>query len=272
MAIDLGDLYRCSFENYSPDGALVNAGTMTLTITQPDDTLVTEIVAPTSTGRYTFDFPTALAGRHRINWLGTGANPGADADVFDVLPENPGYVISLADAKKQLNSKTDVNDDELRDFIAATTSIIEEIRGEAVARRTFIDEREILTGRFPLTRTPVQTVQSVATVDGFITWDVARMHVSPAGVLAPNPYVNTGLLELKGWIRVVYTAGYTIVPPNVLMAARVIVQHLWQTQRPERGAPSRATGMAEYTVPGLGYSIPNRAKEMLGNGGTPGFA
>jgi hypothetical protein len=50
------------------------------------------------------------------------------------------------------------------------------------------------------------------------------------------------------------------------------VQHLWQTQRPDRGAPSRSTGLGEYTVPGLGYSIPNRAKEMLGNGGIPGFA
>jgi hypothetical protein len=270
VAIDLGDVYRCSFDNYSPDGALVNADTMTLTITQPDDTLVTRTIEPASTGRYLFDFTTAIAGRHRVNWLGTGTNPGADADVFDVLPGNPGYIISLADAKKQLNSKTEVNDDELRDFIAATTAIIEEIRGEAVARRTFTDEREICTGRFPLTHTPVVSLTSVATVDGFITWDVSRLHVSPAGVVAPNPYVNTGLLELKGWIRVVYTAGYQIIPPNIGMAARVILQHLWKTQRPGMGAPSRSA-LDDAVVTGSGYAIPYSARDLLG-AGMPGFA
>ena len=44
MALDLGDLYRCSYTNLSPAGAPATAGTMTLTITLPDGTAATPVV------------------------------------------------------------------------------------------------------------------------------------------------------------------------------------------------------------------------------------
>jgi hypothetical protein len=272
MAVDLGDLYRCSWTNVSPSGGNVNAGVVTLTITLPDQTTtVVTPISPTTTGVYTYDYQTVQAGRHRARWVGTGTNPGAQPEQFDVRPADPGYIISLADAKQQLNQNTSANDEEVRYFVEATTAVVEQLRGETIAVRTFTEEREVRTGKFPLARTPVQSLTSVATVDGFITWDITRLHVSPAGVVAPNPYVNTGLLELKGWIKVVYTAGYQIVPANVGLAARIIVQHLWQTQRPERGAGSRSTALGETSVPGMGYAVPNRALELLGSG-MPGFA
>lgn len=271
MAVDLGDLYRCSWTNVSPSGGNVNAGSVTLTITLPDQTsVVITPVSPTTTGVYQYDYQTVQAGRHLARWVGTGSNPGAQPEEFDVRPANPGYIISLADARQQLNLTTTVNDEELRYFIEATTAIVEEIRGEAIALRTVTEEREIKTGRFPLSRTPVVSLTSVVTVDGFITYDISRLHVSPAGVLAPNPYINTGVLDLRGWIKVVYVAGYVVVPANIGLAARIIIQHLWKTQRPGKGAPVRGQ-LDDAVVTGSGYAIPYSARDLLG-AGMPGFA
>src|SRR4051812_2397971 len=115
MAVDLGDLYRCSWTNISPSGGNVNAGSVTLTITLPDQTsVVVTPVSPTTTGVYQYDYQTVQAGRHLARWVGTGANPGAQPEEFDVRPANPGYIISLGDVRQQLNLTTTVNDEELR--------------------------------------------------------------------------------------------------------------------------------------------------------------
>lgn len=272
MAFDLGDVVPLTVAITNASSAPTNATTVTLTITLPDGTTTSPSITnpPATTGTYLYDYLTTMPGRHSARWTSSGP-AAAHADEFDVRPANPGYVISLADAKQQLNMTTTANDEELRFYIEATTAIVEQLRGETIAFRTFTEEREIRTGRFPLAHTPVVSLTSVATVDGFITWDVSRLHVSPAGVVAPNPYVNTGLLDLKGWIKAVYTAGYQIVPANVGLAARIIIQHLWQTQRPERGSGNRNSALGESVVPGMGFAVPNRALELLGNG-VPGFA
>jgi len=269
MAIDTGDLYRCSWTNVSPGaaGGPVSAGTVTLTITLPDDTTtVITPVTPTGTGVYQYDYQTVQAGRHIARWVGTGANPGAHVEVFDVRPTSVPYIISLADAKAQLNATTTVNDEELRTYVEATTGVIERELGQAVVRRLRTEEH-VINGGLVLNWTPVVSLTSMALVNGTYTWNVASLHVSSAGVvtspLGVAPY---------GHVTVTYLAGMAIIPEEYCLAARIIVQHLWQTQRPERGAGSRNSALADSVgVSGMGYLVPNRAKELLG-AGLPGIA
>jgi hypothetical protein len=267
MAIDVGDLYRCSYSHTSPSGGAVNAGTMTLTVTLPDGTTFPAgTIAPGSTGQYLYDYQTIQAGRHSARWVGTGANPGAYGEVFDVRPADLPYIISLADAKAQLNTTTTVNDEELRTYVEAATGVIERHLGQAVVRRARTEEH-CVRGGLVLNWTPVVSLTSVALVDGTYTWNVADLHVSPAGVvtspLKTAPY---------GEVAVTYLAGMSVIPEEYCLAARIIVQHLWKTQRPERGAPGRGGALDDSMgYQQAGFAIPNRAIELLGSG-LPGIA
>ncbi|OLE27976.1 MAG: hypothetical protein AUG44_08790 [Actinobacteria bacterium 13_1_20CM_3_71_11] len=269
MAIDLGDVYRCSFTLTSPAGGLVNGGTVTITIVLPDGTSTIPVtVSPTSTGVYTYDYQTTQAGRHVAQWVSTGANPGAYVDAFDVLPANAPYLISLADAKAQLNITSTTQDEEIRDYLGGITTVIEEHLGQAVVRKSYTEQQDACGGAFVLNWSPVVSLTSVALLDGTYTFDVSTLAVSAAGVVtSPNgiaPY---------GRVTVTYTAGRSIIPGNYLLAARIILQHLWETQRGTKGA-GRFGGLEDSMQLGtghMGYAIPNRAVELLG-GGIPGIA
>lgn len=274
MAIDVGDLYRTSMTLTSPSGGLVNAGTMSLTITLPDaTTFPVSPVTPMTTGQYQYDYQTTQPGRHVARWVGTGANPGAYVEAFDVLDATPRYIISLADAKQQVNISDTSADDELRGYIESATDVVERVRGEAMVRRTFIEEHEVTYagGRMALSWTPVVSLVSVVMIDGWVTWDVSRLHVnSTTGVVSTT--FQSGLFQLFGRLAVTYVAGYQVIPASFQLAGAIIVNHLWQTQRGNRGAPRVGGGISDTTmVPGFAFAVPNRALELLGTG-MPGFA
>lgn len=274
MAVDVGDLYRLSMTLTSPAGGLVTAGTMTLTITLPDaTTFPVSPVTPVTTGQYQYDYQTVQSGRHIARWVATGANPGAYAEAFDVLDAIPRYIISPADAKRQLNITDTNSDDELRGYIESATDVVERVRGEAMVRRTFIEEHEVMYagGRMALSWTPVVSLTSVVMIDGWVTWDVSRLHVNATTGVVSTTF-QSGLFQLFGRLAVTYVAGYQVIPASFQLAGSIIVNHLWQTQRGNRGAPRVSGGLSETTmVPGFAFAIPNRALELLGSG-MPGFA
>jgi uncharacterized phiE125 gp8 family phage protein len=274
MAVDVGDLYRTSMTLTSPSGGLVNAGTMSLTITLPDaTTFPVTPVTPVTTGQYQYDYQTTQPGRHIARWVGTGANPGAYAEAFDVLDSTPRYMISLADAKSQLNITDTASDDELRVYLGAATDVVERVRGEAMVRRTFTEEHEVTYagGRMALSWTPVVSLTSVVMIDGWVTWDVSRLHLNQTTGVVSTTF-QSGLFQLFGRIAVTYVAGYAVIPDSFQLAASMIVNHLWQTQRGNRGAPRVGGGISDTTmVPGFAFAVPNRALELLGTG-MPGFA
>src|SRR5437879_11741357 len=77
---------------------------------------------------------------------------------------------------------------------------------------------------------PCISVTSLSRVDGTLSWDVSQLHVSSGGIvdaLFGNP--------ISGHITITYTAGYTSIPAEFALATRIIVQHLWQTQRGNKG-------------------------------------
>lgn len=260
MAYDLGDLVPLSVTVRDAAGAPTNATTVTLTITLPDGTPVTPTVVnpPAQTGVYVYDYPTVQAGRHLYRWTSTTPQ-AAYVDVFDVRTAAPAYIISLADMKNHLNMTSTTDDEELRGFIEAATAVIEDELGRAAVRRTFTEEHTA-HGEILLNWTPVASLTSVASVDGTTTWDVADLHVSTSGVLT----AKATAVALVGDIETVYVAGPTVTPANWVKAGQIIVQHLWDTQRGNKG--SAHAGGTETPGAGFtryGFSIPNRAKELL---------
>ncbi|MFC3454000.1 hypothetical protein [Amycolatopsis speibonae] len=273
MAIDVGDRYRLSWTNTAPgSGGLVNADTVVLTITLPDGSTVAPGVTnpPSPTGKYVYDYQTVQSGRHSARWVGTGTGAGAHVEVFDVRPADVPYLVSLQDIKDQTNITNDVSDEELRTYLESATGVIERHLGQAVVKRTYSEEHQIGHGLLVLNWTPVIAVTALSLVDGTHTWNVNDLHVTPAGVVTTPHGVNP-----YGHVAAIYTAGMTIVPEEYGLAARIIVQHLWETQRGNAGGPrvglpdSMMSNAGGYS--GKGYAIPNRALELLG-GGLPGIA
>lgn len=173
-------------------------------------------------------------------------------------------LIDVAAAKQQLNipAANTSMDAEIQVYVTAVTAAVEIARGEAVDLRQFTDELTLRqSSSFLLTRAPAVDLVSVATVDGGTSWDVADLSLyGPTGRVT----VVSGA-PVDGLVRVVYTAGYATVPPNYQLAARLILQHLWETQR---GATATVSGMVvgseETYDPRSSYSIPRRALELLG--------
>lgn len=267
MTIDLGDVVTLEFPVLTAQ-SYVNASAVTLTVTLPDGTAVTPTVAnpPAETGRYRCDYPTVQAGRHLVRWTSTTPT-SAYTDQFDVRPANPPLMVSLADVKAHLGkSAANVEDDEeLRSFVEAATALVEDIRGEVVARRTVVDDINVPggTGALLLPHSPVISLTSVASVDGATSWDVADLYVdSRTGVVA----VQAGS-SLSGMVRFTYVAGYVVVPANYSLAAKIIAAHLWETQQqPALGprGPFGTDGPDVMVMPGAGYAVPNRALQLLG--------
>ncbi|WP_405994964.1 head-tail connector protein [Streptomyces sp. NBC_00986] len=173
-------------------------------------------------------------------------------------------LLTLAEAKKQLNITSDTDDDELQTYVDAVTPVIEEYIGP-VEPREVTERLDAESGRraLVLRTTPVLSLTSVEPLlTGGITYPVDGLVLDP----------DTGEVRRRdgGWFRglLLFTlqAGRTEVTPTVNLAARMLVQHLWRTQHPSRsgGLPG---GGEDYSVgqpiPGFGYAVPNRVLELL---------
>jgi hypothetical protein len=267
VTIDVGDQTRLSYRNLSPAGGLVN-GTVTLTITMPDGSSSGPLTPVNdSTGLYHYDYVTTQAGKHAVRWVSAGANVAAESGVFDVRPSAPAYLVSLDDAKAQLNITDTSVDDELRAYLEATTTVIETYLDKAIVRRTVTERRNLGTPaaysppgsiqRFPLLHTPVISLTSITSADGGMSWSPAAMWVSDAGVVE----VLSGAV-VWGPVSIVYEAGMTQVPANYGLAARMVVQHLWRTQRGPRGT---VPGGGDLAAAGATYVTSYQVRELLGD-------
>lgn len=178
-------------------------------------------------------------------------------------------MITLADAKLQLNidASNTTHDAELTAYVGAAIRAVEKHTGQVGTLRAVAGERHQVcrTARLRLHQYPVASVITVARVDTTLTWDVADLDVD----------VDSGLLRVlsgplfHGLLAVAYQAGSADVPENHSLAARIIVQHLWQTQRgamASRGVRPALNDSMDNLVNlgGRGYAIPNAALELLG--------
>jgi hypothetical protein len=280
--VNLGDPVSFVFQAVSA-GSLVDTTPIPVaTVTLPDGTSALPTVTRTSLGMYRTDYVTVQAGRHTIRWTAIGVK-GA-SDVFNVAPAAPMALMSMDEMRAHLNQTDTADDDELRPMMDAATLIIERHRGEVVARRPVTEDYQLgsryrngqwaeggwsNTGyrRGPflvLRRGPVISLTSIVSVDGVTTWNVTDLDLDvESGSVTPR----FGTPSLVGRVRVTYVAGYAVVPPHYIEAAKIITAHLWSTQRTANFGPHsviRPGGDEDPFSANPGYAIPYRALELLG--------
>lgn len=264
MAIDVGDVHQLRYDHYV-NGALASAGTAAWTLTLPDGTTTTFPATPISAGQYRNDYSTMFPGPHRARWVGTGVNAGAWSDTFDVRPANPGSLISLADARRALryDDAAFVGDDEdIRLNVEATTWAIEDHLRKVIVRRQTSEIALDCRGsrRVMLDNHPVISLVSVTRLDAAGTWTITDLRADRSGLIT----VKAGPWFV-GDVEFVVVAGEVVVGPNIVVAARIIVKHLWEVNRAaDRGASRFRTDDDLGRTDGSGFALPNRALELLG--------
>lgn len=275
---DLGATVRLSASNVNDQGELIPVGSgPTLTITLPDGTTDTsQTPVDDGVGLWHVDYVTTQAGRHVARWIGTGAGAFAFVEAFTVDPADVGFLFTLADAKRALGhpQKATSRDDQMREYIAAVTPIIEDIVGPILPRT--VDEW--LDGgapQLPLSTTPVLTVTSLTEWAGTTGYPLTEQPYNVATVYDGYGYTinkQTGIVErtIGGYcgrflygvanVHAVYTAGQTLAP-NVLLAAKEQFRFLWQygQQSSHPGLGDDDTSV-EYTP--SGFAVPKRVIEL----------
>lgn len=257
MAIDLGDTVRLTYQHRTAGGELVTPGSITLTIGLPDgtETVITP-GAPSSPGLFEYEYTTMQPGRHTVRWVGTGP-AGAFADVFDVRESTPRYLMSLADARTQLRLDGLTGDEELRSVVEAVTAPVEDMVGPVIVREVV----EVQPGGrvLVLDRPPVLELTAVEPLlSGGLGYEVADLDLDPEPGVVRR--LDGGVLV--GPLRVTYTAGRRVVDAAILEAARVIVEHLWETRRGHGGARP-GFGEDDLVPTPSGFLVPHRAAELL---------
>ena len=258
MAVfDLGDVANLTATVRNSAGTAANAGAVTCTITQPDATVATASVANTGTGIYSAGFTPTQAGRHLVRWVATGANASSYTDVFDAFPANPRFLISLNDLREALNlaATNTTHDAELRLYLAAATAVIETIDKPYLVQprtHTFDGGRASLV----LPETPITSVTSIVhspTAGTTETLDADTYRADEySGVIH---HASGGFPIGRRSITVTYTVGDTVIPPNVILAARELCRHWWQRSQQ---SPRPAFGGTETDVVYVAnYAVPN---------------
>ncbi len=260
MAVfDLGDVANLTVTVKNSAGAAANAGSVACTVTQPDGTATVVAVSNTGTGTYSAGFTPTQAGRHLIRWVATGANASSYTDVFDAFPANPRFLISLNDLREALNlaATNTTHDAELRLYLAAATAVIETIDRSYLAQtrtHTFDGGRNVLV----LPETPITSVTSITHSPAPGTTQILDTDSYRADEYSGVIYHYWGRFPWgKRNITVTYTVGDTVVPPNVILAARELCRHWWQrSQQSPRPAFGGAAGDSD-TIYIANYAVPN---------------
>lgn len=174
-------------------------------------------------------------------------------------------IVTLADAKAQLNIPVaDTSQDvELQGFVDAATAAVETQLGQVVEPRTITEEITAAGSvtSFLLSSVPVISLTSLVSLDGTQTWSVdpSVAHVNSENgrvtLLSGPPFIGSGIA--------IYQAGMTAPRANIRLAAKIIIQHLWETQRGTMGV-QLGGGDTDNWMAGRGFAIPRRAIELLG--------
>lgn len=267
MPFDIADSVPLAWNVADAAGTLVTAGAVTLTVTKPDGTTETPVVpAPSTPGQYRVTYVPTVEGRYLWSAVTTSPNT-AYQEVFTVRGASPA-ILSLPDAKAHLNITSTNSDDELREYLEATTEIVESYTGPIV-RRTHTARVRGSRCEIPLPHTQVTAVTAVTLVqDGSSPITLSDLAINgPAGVIS---YKNRSSFPY-GDMDVTYTVGRSTVKANWTLAAKIIMKHNWDTQL--GNLPSAQGDDAGYVVTGSGYLVPYRAVSLLAPDQVPaGFA
>jgi hypothetical protein len=271
MTYDLGGVAVLSWTATDTTGAAANGTTCTITITQPDGTVIGPTVLTGTAGVYSYNYLTTQSGRHIVRFVATGTpgpgvGVGAYDDVFDVYGPVTS-LISLADAKKLLRVTVTMFDDDLRFFCESVTSFIDKYCGPMVPRlvteRHTAGARTLMLRQIPVYQ-PAGNLYPIVSITPVLTYGVPYPDLSLLSVdKASGEVIHTiGLPFFYGEYDVSYWAGRSYIKPNVLLGAQVILKHLWAMER-GGSRPTTTPGAADDVSILWGFAIPNRALELL---------
>jgi hypothetical protein len=259
-------------------GALVDAGTLTLLVktAAADGTWTTTgtYASPVhdSTGTYHQDIPVtdlATTGHYQYTWTSTGTGAGVSFGEFDVFDPFETSVLPLQDAKDALNipQATTTFDTEIASYIATIKANLEKATGGPLVNRAITERAEMMSNQTVILvrQRPLVGVTSIASASG------SAIDISGGLDLDTNAGTIRRKLGLPFYgpfftwlpqVSVVYVAGWGVsVPATFNTFARIVLQHLWSSQRGSASLPMGGDGLV--TVPGFGFAIPNMAAELL---------
>ncbi len=229
----------------------------TLTVTAPDGT-TSSPTPDESSGTFTATFAVTLAGRYLLRWENT-TDDVVWVDTLEVWPADPRFLISFGDAVQSLqwrDADRARHGDMLRLYIAAATPIIEDITG-AILDLTIEQHANGGKTGVALWERP-EEVTSV-TIDGAA--HEAYVVNANAGIVY---YDRNGTRFPPGRqiVKITYTTGGAQIAPNIQLATRELVRHLWQIgQQAIEGQPVDYGDRPMGTTPS-GFAVPKRVIEL----------
>lgn len=264
---------------------LADYAEVVLTIVLPDGT---STVLKKSTSTLTanpYVFTPAQTGRHVYYYVTTTPNGSTDPQPFDVEAAGDAAIVSLTDIKADLNITTTTDDDELRSVAHKATAILVNHPAYTVAdhvKRTTYTEwhdggRPVLILRHVnVDPTTVTATEYSSTTSQAIAYEPADggSFTAYGWQAADGSGANGILLRTSsgspacwsGRVKVAYTAGVTTVPADLRLAALLLVEHLWETQRGSSsgGLPSgtEIESAADFTF-GPPELLPPRVRQAL---------
>ena len=180
---------------------------------------------------------------------------------------------SIAEIKLQLNKTSTADDVELQTYIDSVTDYVEAYCGAVIPRTV---TRLVFANGFTVVL-PSARIVSVTSVTGYNGATAYTYAAAATPNLATqysyiiDPSLN-GILRCLGsggypvpfmsQLYVTYTEGFAVIPAAINLAARMIVQSLWETQRSARSLPTQG-GQDLVTVQGFSEPIPARAFALL---------
>jgi hypothetical protein len=169
---------------------------------------------------------------------------------------------TLADLKISLNKSSDRDDDELAGRLDAAIALVEGIVGPIVPATVTETHRRQFGESLLLRRSPALDITGVIVRP--YPGTVAEVPVLADYELDPDGTVRlaTGYRH-AGDITITYTVGRQDVPADIHEAILVVAGHLWETQRGTAPSALALQGEDVGPTPGLGYALPNRAKDLL---------
>ena len=173
-------------------------------------------------------------------------------------------ILTLAEAKAQLDIDTTAQDTELQAYVDSVTAVIERYVGP-VENRTVTETVDGRGQLLAVTQVPAVSLTSLTPIlTGGLALAVGDLHLDgAAGVIRR---LDGGNFYGGPWTAV-YVAGRGTgpTPPTINLAGRILIQHLWRTQY--GAARGTSGGGDDYAVTepvaGWGYAVPNRVLQLL---------
>lgn len=237
MPIDLLDTVTRSVALTNAAGAAVDADTTpTYTITLPDGTPgVAPAVQHGVTGEYYVVYPTTVTGLHRELWTATVASITVVIRREFTVETLTGSFLDTDEAVAHLRASgvitTAADLEQLRWLCQVASEAVEYDLGVTLARRTFTETYDGVSGPLVLRHTPVLSVTSV--VENGVTVAPGGWFLDSVGGLL---YRGSGT-AVTSWLRglslitVTYVAGFSDPPRVARKVALNGVERMWQSSQ-----------------------------------------